>query len=556
MTAQSLWLGAQAEVRPYKVEDLLRLAREGRIRIPAFQRPQRWRSEHVIALFESVVQGFPVGTLLFATRDEPAGDVRFGPFFASAPETRDAMVVVDGQQRVTALVGALLHPSPTPRGDVHAIWLDLESQTFVRAAKMPPETWVPLRVLGDSKESLRWMRHWALASEREDLVDQVLSVGKRIREFQLSCAVVPGDDEARLRRMFQRLNTSGVAMKDVEVFAALFGHDGGTDIREAAARIASAGFGEPTDRDVLRCLLCVGGDDPGKDAATIDAETIREMLPRTERAMGAALTFLAVDASIPSLDLLPYRVPLRILARYFDRFPDASTRARTLLRRWVWRGALSGLFATSSEARVRSLQKVVDERSAEHVAQALLREVGAYSVEFDIRDERWSPKNARSRFVATAMLAHGPRRPSDGETITNEDLKEARASDEDGAFESLGKMFVDVGGRANGPLAGRVLIAERVLVDQKKALAALAEADDAVLESYLIPTAAREVLREVMCTADKTARIAGAERFDALRAPLVQAWTDRFLRAQCEPGADDRVSIASLVGALADGGHP
>lgn len=105
-----------------------------------FQRPPRWRSAHVVDLFDSIKQGFPVGTLLFALREEPATSVTLGRFTVDAPATRDALVVVDGQQRVSALVGALLHPSETPRGDVHAIWYDLEKQQFFRPVKQPETT--------------------------------------------------------------------------------------------------------------------------------------------------------------------------------------------------------------------------------------------------------------------------------------------------------------------------------------------------------------------------------------------------------------------------------
>ncbi|MEZ4409213.1 MAG: DUF262 domain-containing protein [Polyangiales bacterium] len=536
----------QTQVRPYKVEDLLRLAREGRLRIPAFQRPPRWRSEHVVRLFESVAQGFPVGTLFFAVRDEPAGVVRFGPFVAEAPEVRDALVVVDGQQRVSALVGALLHPATTPRGDIHAIWLDLENERFVRATATPPETWVPLRALGDSRETLRWLRGWALASEREDLVERALNVGKLLREFSLSCAVVPGDDEAQLRQMFQRLNTSGVSMTADEVFAALHGHAPETDLHAAAVRVAGAGFGEPAEKDVRQCLLCVDGRPPGMSAAELDSETIRALIPRTERAMVEALRFLAVNASVARLELLPYRVPLRILARYFDRFgDDVSGRARTLLRRWVWRGSLSGLFATSSEARVRSLQKIVDDRSPEVVAKALLDEVGVYAIALDPVEEPWSSTSARSRFAAIALLAHGPLRLSDRAPFTGESSRKSPTGDEGDALPFI-ESFVDVAGRARGPIVGRVLV--ECLED----LGALADADDAILESQLIPASARGALREVLAATREEDRRAAAARFDALRGPTLQAWVERFLRAQCEPGADDRVSIATLVAPYRD----
>ena len=534
----------QAEVRPYKVEDLLVLAQQGRIRIPAFQRPPRWRSEHVVDLFDSIAQGFPVGTLLFALREEPAAAVTLGRFTLDAPETHDALVVVDGQQRVSALVGALLHPSPAPRGDVHAIWFDLEAQRFFRPVKQPEITCVPVKVLGDSKATLRWLRGWSLADEREDLVERALTVGKRLREFPLSCAVVPGDDEARLRRMFQRLNTAGVAMNEDDVFRALFGHDGATNLNDAAVRVASVGFGAPGEKDVRQCLLCVGGFEPREDSSTLREEQLVALLPRTERAMTAALEFLARDAAIPRLELLPYRVPLRLLARYFDLHPNPSERARTLLKRWVWRGCLSGLFATSSEARVRALQKAVDAGGPEQTAQALLRQVGAYHIEFDPLTETWFQKHATSRMLAAALLARGPLRPADQQGQLFDDEAPSRDDEDPQSAESLGRYFCDVADRARGPLAGRVFL------KQPASLPSLAVAGSEVLDSHLIPEAARDALEDVLRATDMDARTRAAVRFDQLRAPMLRAWVERFLRVQCEPDGDDRVSIRALISGL------
>lgn len=46
------------------VEQLTKWAWEGRIRIPHFQRPLRWQRDDVIKLFDSIVRGYPVGSLL------------------------------------------------------------------------------------------------------------------------------------------------------------------------------------------------------------------------------------------------------------------------------------------------------------------------------------------------------------------------------------------------------------------------------------------------------------------------------------------------------------
>jgi hypothetical protein len=52
------------------------------------------------------------------------------------------------------------------------------------------------------------------------------------------------------------------------------------------------------------------------------------------------------------------------------------------------------------------------------------------------------------------------------------------------------------------------------------------------------------------------ARTRAAARFDQLRAPVLRAWGERFLRAQCEPDGDDRVSIRALISGLGEARVP
>jgi hypothetical protein len=104
----------KAEV--YNVGDILTAAANGHLRVPRFQTGLRWKAPQVADLFDSIVRGFPIGGLLLWERPANAEELIFGPAFVSAPACATARYIVDGQQRVTALVGALLHPEERPMG--------------------------------------------------------------------------------------------------------------------------------------------------------------------------------------------------------------------------------------------------------------------------------------------------------------------------------------------------------------------------------------------------------------------------------------------------------
>ena len=87
-------------VNQYLIESLLAKVREGEIAIPEIQRPFVWDASQVRDLMDSLYQGFPVGYLI-AWRNP---DVKLKDGSTAAGR----MILIDGQQRVTALTAAML----------------------------------------------------------------------------------------------------------------------------------------------------------------------------------------------------------------------------------------------------------------------------------------------------------------------------------------------------------------------------------------------------------------------------------------------------------------
>lgn len=87
-------------VTPHPVETLLTWVKSGEIAIPEIQRPFVWEATKVRNLLDSLYRGYPVGYLI-AWRN-PTVRLKDG---SSAAGKR---ILIDGQQRVTALMAALL----------------------------------------------------------------------------------------------------------------------------------------------------------------------------------------------------------------------------------------------------------------------------------------------------------------------------------------------------------------------------------------------------------------------------------------------------------------
>lgn len=534
-------LARRPEAKAFSVESLLQLALDGKLRVPEFQRPQRWRSTHVLSLFDSVARGFPIGPLLFSKQKAPAASLKFGPVAIAAPEVGEAMFVVDGQQRLTALVGAMLHPDARPRGDIHAIWYDLEGEAFKRLEfSEPPPFWIPLNVVGDSKKLMRWLRAWPLSSERQDLEERAFALSQALREYNAPAYIVEGADEEVLRLIFKRINTAGVGMHEEEVFEALHGR--AQSAKAACARLEAMQWGVLTEEDVVDALKSVTGIDPRERFR--DGERVlplpEDAMVRTETALRRAITFLRDVAEIPHLTLLPYRLPLRILARFFAIHPNPAPRVEQLLVRWVWRGALSGQHADNGDVVVDRMQKMIGADPSAAVAELLASTT--QKIEMPSVLDRWNGRYAKTRLCALGMLHLGPRSPASGELLR-------------GSVEAKLELFV------KRPVASRG--ARRKGLGQRPARMEMTlEPGPSTIAEYFI-VSKREELRQLLgmpmveppvlashgLDADALAllRAGDVAGFARRRAELLDPQLHRFFCERAAPGLSDRPAISTIV---------
>jgi hypothetical protein len=87
-------------VTPHPIETLLTWVKSGEIAIPEIQRPFVWDATKVRNLLDSLYRGYPVGYLI--TWRNPRVKLKDGTFSAGK------RILIDGQQRITALMAALL----------------------------------------------------------------------------------------------------------------------------------------------------------------------------------------------------------------------------------------------------------------------------------------------------------------------------------------------------------------------------------------------------------------------------------------------------------------
>ena len=98
---------ALSSSQSYSIAQLRSLVKAGRLRVPQFQRSFRWEKQDVLNLIDSVLRGYPIGSLLLWKREAGAEHLRIGALDVDAGSLPEALWVVDGQQRITSLVNVV-----------------------------------------------------------------------------------------------------------------------------------------------------------------------------------------------------------------------------------------------------------------------------------------------------------------------------------------------------------------------------------------------------------------------------------------------------------------
>jgi len=403
------------------VRKLIGKVQEGEIRVPAFQRPLRWGPDDVVKLFDSLLKGYPVGSLLFwRHKFDRDPRLQLGSAVIDAPAVEDGWFIVDGQQRTTALAASLLDLDQ--HGDRRwDLYFDVESNSVLHGPLVSLRRHVPLRTLGDLRRLGRWLRDCDLTDDEQQRVE---AVQQRLLDYTLPAYVMETDDVDALRGVFARLNSTGVRMRADEVFQALLGSDpkAGTAKRrsldlEVLQRATDIdGFGQPPRGEILKAILAMSGLDPSRRLDDLGDTAMGQLVEMDDaaEALRRAVAFLQAPADadeagagIPAYAFIPYPVVFVLLARWFHLFPAPDEATRRALAQWLWRGVATGVHQRGAVSKMRLQVRQIHEDMGNSM-QRLLDTVG------DPSPREWSldpfhMEHAASRVEILALLSREPR---------------------------------------------------------------------------------------------------------------------------------------------------
>ncbi len=404
----------QTRAESLTVRDLLSRAARGELRLPRFQRGLKWKLKDNLLLLDSVYRGYPIGTLLLWETRQPAERIFLGPVAIDAPESHRSWLIVDGQQRITALAASMLRTDGAV--DDYAIGFDLAKERFVHLGGDAASV-VPLPVLASPERLLSWLERSEIRSTMPDASERAFRASTRLRDYEIAAYVVETEDEAMVREVFDRLNTGGKRLSKTEVFSAIDQPEGSAHgIRQTQDALASLKFGRLDDDIILKSLQAVLGEDVTQPFRPRWSRAERELaFEKTVAALKQTIVFLRRDAHVPHSTLLPYSLPVALLARFFSLHGDLHPRYRNLLARWVWRGFVHGTHQGQSIPLVRKAVFAIS-TDAEASVRALLALVPNEPADAALA-HKVNLKTARTRIEVLVLLRAQPRSFVTGDVI-------------------------------------------------------------------------------------------------------------------------------------------
>lgn len=197
---------------------MLSKVREGEIAIPEIQRPFVWDSSQVRDLLDSLYQGFPVGYLI-AWRNP---DVRL----KDGSTASGKMVLIDGQQRVTALTAAILgqpvvHKS-YKRARIVIAFNPLEQRFEVaNPAILKDPAWIPdiAPLLSGEIRLIKAVSQYLAANPKadSDAIEETFSNLTNIPKKQIGLIELSHDlDIQTVTEIFIRINSKGTVLSQAD----------------------------------------------------------------------------------------------------------------------------------------------------------------------------------------------------------------------------------------------------------------------------------------------------------------------------------------------------
>src|SRR4029077_5304862 len=295
-----------------RIEELAGRILRGDILLPKFQRDFVWEKPQILDLLDSIVNNYPIGSVLLWRTHAKLRSERNIADLQIAPTQQDYPVnyLLDGQQRLSTICGAL-YWNGTDENSRWNLAYDLRERKFVHLDTLdnPPLHQIRLNKLADpsiyfqhvsSLKSIGAHDFSVLEARAKELFD-------RFKDYKIATVTLHDMSIQSVAPIFERINSRGTPLTIVDLMrAATWSEE--FDLIDAITTITDElslkNFGGIERKAILRSISAASGG--GVSEASIDG--LRKQSPQeletavleTKEAYARAVDFMSTELHIPS----------------------------------------------------------------------------------------------------------------------------------------------------------------------------------------------------------------------------------------------------------------
>jgi hypothetical protein len=358
--------------------------------LPTFQRDYVWDEEDVKDFIDSMIKGYPVGSVILwkPSRKVYEDDPFSKPIVGKKDFSRDVYYVIDGQQRLTTLL-LMFNNWKISREDekieIMPISIKLEGDGGYKLYKSKRYVNIYDLLKSIAGSPIYDSRTFRELSERLDgaVFDKLCEIVNRILAYEIPLYILGTYDEdektySDMAEAFVRVNKSGVEIGNVEmILSFLAGTIRGSFKNDIVSIYKDLEHFRVDLQPVIRAIL----SEFDIKQSDIKAERFRKIIDKVQRTdenlrrkkvskIGDALKltakFLEDNLGIKDTRILPSQIPLITIAKYFSSngitdISQINSDIAKLIESWFVLVSFIGYYSSQTDTKLEEDLKIVRE---------------------------------------------------------------------------------------------------------------------------------------------------------------------------------------------------
>lgn len=410
-----------------RIEELVRLVKDGHIKLPKFQRPFVWTKQNILELLDSIYKGYPIGSiLLWLTKQKLASERSIADLeISELDEEYPVNYLLDGQQRLSTLCGVLFWNGK----DKKSVWnivFDLEKEEFLYDSENDKIQYFKLNKLLDTMDFIEQCSKFVGNPKQTLYTRNAQKLLNSIKDYKIASVRIGDMSLNEVAPIFERINSTGRRLTMVDLMRAAT-WSGEFDLSDTISMVREVleekGFETVPEIEILRNLatcanLGVTKEDINK-LRKLSSEELKQIAEKCKKAYMYAVDFITTELPVNSHGYLPYSLQLTFLVECFNRCPLPTIKQRKELKKWFWKTSITRYFASFNTAQLNSELKNIRSFASGEIEEIPVAKGLSYK---ELIESPFVLSKAISKTYALLLASNKPRSLLDGALINTDSV--------------------------------------------------------------------------------------------------------------------------------------